>query len=85
MFKISSSENIFNVIIAKTYIITANIIDSIVANFCTIIPESTINMKYEQIPIIIVANIGFITNLEKVKFNFICLLKDVIAIEKATK
>lgn len=65
--------------------ITANIIATIVANFCAIIPESVINIKYEQIPIIIVANKGFSTNFEKVKFNFMFFLNDVIAIENATR
>ena len=41
-------------------------------------------MKYEHIPMIVVAITGFITNLENVKSSFIFFLKAVIAIEKAT-
>ena len=41
-------------------------------------------MKYEQIPIIVTAIIGLITNCENVKFNFIFFLKAVIAILNAT-
>ena len=64
---------------------TANSIDTIVANFCAIIPESVKYIKYEHIPIMAVANIGFKTNFENVKSNFIFFLNDVIAIVKATK
>lgn len=84
IIKISSFENTFSAIIAKAYIITALIIATIVANFCAIIPESTINIKYEQIPIINVANNGFNTNFENVKFNFIFFFNDIIAIVNAT-
>lgn len=81
----SSLEKTFNAIIDNVYIITANAIASIVANFGVIIPKSVKYTKYEHIPIIAVAMIGFITNFENVKSNFIFFLKDVIAIENATK
>ena len=41
-------------------------------------------MKYEHIPIIVVAKIGFITNFENVKSSFIFFLKAFIAIVNAT-
>lgn len=41
-------------------------------------------MKYEQIPIIVVAITGLIINFENVKFSFIFLLSEVIAIVNAT-
>lgn len=65
--------------------ITANIIDTIVANFCAIIPESVKYIKYEQIPIIAVAITGLTTNFENVKFNFMVFLSAVMAIVKATR
>ena len=40
--------------------------------------------KKEQIPIIVVAKIGFKTNFENVKSSFIFFLRAVIAIVKAT-
>ena len=42
-------------------------------------------MKYQQIPIIVVAITGLITNFENVKFNLIFLRKAVKAILNATK
>lgn len=42
-------------------------------------------MKYEQIPIIPTAIIGFTTSFENVKFSFIFLLRAIIAIVNATK
>lgn len=70
--------------IDNPYIIMANIIAIIVANLSAIIPFNTINMKYEQIAIIIVAITGFNTNFEKVKSSFICFLSTLIAIVNAT-
>ena len=64
--------------------ITAESIAIIVANFSIIIPEIAEYIKYEQIPIIAVAIIGFITNFENVKSNFIVFLSAVIAIVNAT-
>ena len=63
----------------------ADTIAIIVAKVCVIIPKSTEYIKYEQIPIIAVANIGFITNLLTPNFNFIVLFKAVIDIINATK
>ena len=56
----------------------------IVANFSTIIPKSKEYIKYEQIPIIIVANIGLITNFFILNFIFIVLLKAIMDIINAT-
>ena len=64
--------------------ITADIIAIIVAKFPIIIPDNDEYIKYEQIPIITTAIIGFITNWENVKFNFIFFLNAVIAILNAT-
>ena len=64
--------------------IPATIIDTIVANFSAIIPESVKYVKYEQIPIIVVAIIGFVTNFENVKSSLIVFLNAVIAIANAT-
>ena len=80
----SSFENSFNTIIANPYMITADIIAIIVAKFSIIIPDNTEYMKYEHIPIIVTAIIGFTTNWENVKFNFIFFLNAVIAILNAT-
>ena len=57
----------------------------IVAKLSVIIPKSEEYIKYEQIPIIAVANIGFITNLLTPNFNFIVLFKAAIDIINATK
>lgn len=82
---ISSFENIFNAITANTYITTATTIANIVANFGVIIPKSVEYIKYEHIPIIVTAIIGFTTIFENVKSNFIFFLSAVIAIVNATK
>ena len=62
----------------------ADSIAIIVANFSAIIPKSKEYIKYEQIAIIIVANIGFITNFLTPNFIFIVLFKAIIDIIKAT-
>ena len=80
---ISSFENIFKTITAKTYIITATTIAIIVAIFSTIIPFNILNIKYEQIPIINVAIKGLKISLEKPKFNFIFFNNVVNAIVNA--
>ena len=80
----SSFVNTFNVTIANIYIITATSIAIIVANLSIIIPFKVKYVKYEHIPIMVVANIGFITNFENVKFNFIFFRNAVIAIQNAT-
>ena len=63
----------------------ADTIAIIVAKLSVIIPKSEEYIKYEQIPIINVARIGFITNLLTPNFNFIVLFKAVIDIINATK
>lgn len=81
----SSFENTFNATIANPYMITADIIAIIVAKFWIIIPFNTEYIKYEQIPIIAVAVIGFTTNCANVKSSFIFFLNAVIAMVNATK
>ena len=63
----------------------ADTIAIIVAKVCVIIPKSIEYIKYEQIPIIAVANIGFITNLLTPNFNLIVLFNAAIDIINATK
>ena len=63
----------------------ADTIAIIVAKVSVIIPKSEEYIKYEQMPIIIVASIGFIINLLIPNFNFIILFNAVIDIINATK
>ena len=63
----------------------ADIIAIIVAKVSVIIPKSEEYMKYEQIPIITVASIGFIINLLTPNFNLIVLFKAAMDIINATK
>ena len=63
----------------------ADTIAIIVANFSAIIPKIDEYIKYEQTPIIIVANIGFTRNLLTPNFIFIVLFNAIIEITKATK
>ena len=81
---ISSFVNIFNTIIATTYIKVANAIAKSVAIFSEIILLKIINTAYEHIAIINVANTGLITNFEKFKSNLIFFLSTFIAIVNAT-
>lgn len=57
----------------------------IVANFSAIIPKSKEYIKYEQIAIITVASIGFITNLLTPNFILIVFFKAIIEIPNATR
>ena len=79
---ISSLVSIFNTITAIPYIITAEINAIIVANLITINFATIEYMKYEHTPIIAVAIIGFIINLDISKFNFMFFLSTVNPIEK---
>ena len=63
----------------------ADIIAIIVAKLFVIIPKSEEYIKYEQIPIMNVASIGFITNLLTPNFNLIVLFNAVMDIINATK
>ena len=65
--------------------ITAANIAIIVANFVPIIPVNIIYIAYEQIAIIAVDIIGFITKLLQSKFNFTFFFKTANAIKNATK
>ena len=79
---ISSFVSILSTIIAIPYISTAEINDIIVANLIAINPNNIEYIKYEQIPIIMVAIIGFTINLYIFKSNAILFLRTVNPIEK---